>query len=129
MMNAKGETVYATTLPQDSAARKDVPLFRGLLKYFPAALAGAARVSKIGNDKHNPGQEMHHARGKSNDHADCILRHMMDMSEDFGAGNGRDEAGIPQVDYIVWRACAMAQEWHEMNDGAPVAPAAVLPKV
>lgn len=117
----------ATTLPTDSAARKDFPLWRGLLRYFPAALAGAAKVSKLGNDKHNPGQELHHARGKSMDHGDCVLRHLLDVDADCGKGVGFDEAGVPQVDYIVWRALAFAQEWHEAH-GAPLAPAARLPK-
>jgi len=115
-----------TTLPLDSNERKNYPLFRGPLRYFPAAIAAVARVCKIGNDKHNPGQEMHHARGKSTDHPDCIVRHMLDMGEDSGKGKGRDENGVPQVDYIAWRALAMAQQWHEENDGAPLAPGAKL---
>lgn len=113
-----------TTLPKDSAERKGIPLFSGPLKYFPAAFAGIARVCKIGNDKHNPGQPLHHSRGKSADHEDCILRHLVDLSEDFGAGVGRDEQGVPQVDMIAWRACALAQSWHEEHDGAPLAPGA-----
>jgi hypothetical protein len=110
------------TLPVDSAARKDYPLFEGVLKYFPAALAGVAKVSKDGNDKHNPGQPLHHSRGKSMDHGDCILRHMTDMSEDFGKGVGRDEKGIPQVFYVAWRALCMAQEYAEKHLGTPMAP-------
>lgn len=112
------------TLPLDSAARKEIPLHRGLLRYFPAALAWTARISKLGNQKHNAGEEMHHARGKSSDHADCILRHMMDLDADYGKGVGRDENGVPQVGYIVWRALALAQEWLEANDGAPFSPGA-----
>ncbi len=113
-----------STLPLSSAERKEVPLFRGLLRYFPAALAWTARISKLGNDKHNPGEEMHHSRGKSSDHADCILRHMMDLDADYGKGKGRDENGVPQVGYVVWRALALAQEWLEATDGAPFAPGA-----
>ena len=116
-----------TTLPVDSAARKGIPLCGGLLRYFPAALAAAAVVSKAGNDKHNPGRPLRHLRGVSNDHADCILRHLTDLEEDFGAGVGRDEKGVPQVGYIVWRACALAQEWLELHEGAPAAPAAEFP--
>lgn len=115
-----------TTLPQDSKARKDYALYRGLLRYFPAALAAAARVSKVGNDKHNPGEPMHHAREKSTDQEDCIMRHLIDLEEDFGQGVGRDEQGMPQVGYIVWRALALAQIWLEEHEGAPVAPGAVL---
>lgn len=120
-VKAHKPTRVATTLPTDSTARKDFPLWRGLLRYFPAALAGAAKVSKLGSEKHHPGKPMHHERGKSADHADCILRHLMDFSEDYGKGTGLDESGVPQVDYIVWRACALAQEWHEQH-GAPIAP-------
>lgn len=116
-----------TTLPVDSDLRKRVPLFRGLLRYFPAALAKVAEVSLVGNEKHNPGQELHHARGKSTDQADCILRHLVDLSEDYGKGVGRDQDGVPQVAYIAWRALALAQEWLEKNDGAPLAPGAKEP--
>jgi len=115
-----------TTLPTSSEARKEVPVYRGVLRYFPSAIASVAAVSKIGNDKHNPGEEMHHARGKSMDHSDCIIRHLIDLSEDFGAGVGRDENGVPQVAYIAWRALALAQEWLEAAGEAPLAPGAKL---
>lgn len=111
------------TLPTDSAERKRRPLYRGPLRYFPAALALVAEVCQIGNDKHNPGQELHHARGKSTDHADCILRHLIDLSEN----GGLDEYGNPVVGNIAWRALALAQEWLEENAGAPLAPGAKLP--
>jgi hypothetical protein len=113
-----------TSLPCDSTTRKDYPLFTGLLQYFPKALAEVAHTSKIGNDKHNSGQPMHHARGKSNDHADCIIRHLIDLSEDYGKGVGRDENGVAQVAYIAWRALALAQEWFETNEKSPIAPRA-----
>lgn len=116
------------TLPLDSKERKSYPLFEGLLKYFPKALAEVAHVSKIGNDKHNPGESLHHARGKSHDHADCIIRHLIDMSEDMGKGRGMDENGVAQVAYIAWRALALAQEWYEVNEKTVVAPNAKEPK-
>lgn len=120
----------STTLPADSAERKEYPLFRGLLRYFPAALAGVARHSKLGNDKHNPGEEMHHARGKSGDHADCIMRHMVDLdgllprddSDDIPRGAILDEANA-----LCWRALAWSQELHECYGGAPLAPGASGP--
>lgn len=115
---------HNTSLPEDSASRKEFPLFSGLLKYFPSALAFVSKVSKVGNDKHNPGQPLHHARGKSNDHADCILRHLVDMNEDYGKGIGLDENGVPQVAMIAWRALALAQEWLEQHGYAPLAPGA-----
>lgn len=116
------------TLPTDSKERKNFPLFRGVLCYFPAALAGVARVSKIGNDKHNPGQELHHAREKSSDHADCILRHLADTA-DLLATLERSESSAKQQDILneasqmAWRALAYSQELHE-KFGAPLAPGA-----
>lgn len=112
------------TLPTDSTERKKYPLFRGLLRYFPAALAGVARLSHDGNAKHNPGEEMHHARGKSSDHADCILRHLVDFDAAVTRGDGH--AARLEVDAIAWRALALSQEFHE-DCGAPLAPAARLP--
>jgi hypothetical protein len=117
-----------TTLPTDSTDRKNYPLFRGCLRYFPAALAGIARTSKLGNDKHNPGEEMHHARNKSSDQGDCIVRHLVDV-EDLLAALDRGDAAVTQqdvlneVDQMAWRALAFSQELHE-KFGAPLAPGA-----
>ena len=115
------------TLPSGSSERKAIPLYEGVLKYFPAALAHVAYVSKVGNDKHNPGEPMHHAREKSTAHADCIIRHLIDLTEDRGHGVGYDEAGMAQVAYIAWRALALAQEWLEKHAEAPRAPGATPP--
>jgi hypothetical protein len=115
------------TLPTDSNERKQYPLFRGCLRYFPAALAGVAVTSKIGNDKHNPGQEMHHAREKSTDHGDCILRHLTDTEDMLAAMNrGEDfspERILNEVNQMAWRALAFSQLVHE-KFGAPLAPGA-----
>lgn len=116
------------TLPTDSKERKDYPLFRGLLRYFPAALAGVSKTSKLGNDKHNPGEEMHHARGKSADQGDCIIRHLMDV-EDLLAAMERSNSRVTveevlnEVNQMAWRALAFSQELHE-RFGAPMAPGA-----
>ena len=116
-----------TTLPTDSNERKDYPLFSGCLRYFPAAIAGIAKTSKLGNDKHNPGQEMHHARSKSGDHGDCILRHLTDLA-DLLAANDRGQLDnkkdiLTEVSSMAWRALALSQELHE-KFGAPLAPGA-----
>ncbi len=117
----------STTLPVDSQIRKQYPLFRGVLRYFPAALAGIALISKKGNDKHNPGQELYHDRKKSLDHCDCIIRHLMDTS-DLLAALERNESIAPpdildEVSQLAWRALAFSQELHE-RFGAPLAPGA-----
>lgn len=121
-----------TTLPTDSNDRKNFALFRGCFRYFPAALAGISRTSKLGNDKHNPGEEMHHARNKSQDHGDCILRHLMDV-EDLLASlkrgeNVSQEDILNEVNQMAWRSLAFAQALHE-KFGAPLAPGAKVDTV
>ncbi len=90
-----------------------MPLARGLLDYFPAALAAVAHVSKVGNDKHNPGEDMHHARGKSMDHADCIMRHLVERGV-------VDTDGLRHSAKAAWRALALLQEELEQCEGAPL---------
>ena len=91
-------------LPEDSASRKEIPLWTGLFEYFPNALAETSRVSFVGNNKHNPGEDIHWARGKSMDQANCVLRHMMDAR--FGH---RDKDGMHHLAYAVWRSLANLQ--------------------
>lgn len=116
------------TLPTDSEARKQIPMFSGCIKYFPAAIAGVARISKIGNDKHNPGQDLHHDRSKSLDHADCIIRHLTDVADLIASlereENTNPEQILTEVSSLAWRALAYSQTLHEKYDGAPLAPGA-----
>src|SRR5207237_1753979 len=89
-------------LPTDSGERKERPLFRGLFKYFPLALAEVANVSYVGNCQHNPGQPMHWAREKSTDHEDCLLRHMLELGT-------RDTDGLRHAAKVAWRALALLE--------------------
>lgn len=91
-----------TVLPTNAAERKAVPMAEGLLYYFPNALAEVARVSKRGNDQHNPNEPMHWAMEKSTDHADCIMRHLAD------AGT-RDTDGMRHSAKVAWRALALLE--------------------
>ena len=97
----------------DAAGRKQAPMAEGLLWYFPDALAAVANVSKRGNDQHNPGQPLHHARGKSTDHADCILRHLAHAGQ-------RDSDGVRETAKVAWRALALLQEEIERDCGVPI---------
>lgn len=124
-------TSQRMTLPTDSKARKEYPLMSGCLNYFPAALAGVAKISKIGNDKHNPGEELHHDRNKSMDHGDCIIRHLTDV-QDLLAAFKRGDTGVKdnillELSQLAWRALAYSQETHE-RFGAPLAPGAITNK-
>jgi hypothetical protein len=87
----------------DHAKRKGQPLARGLLDYFPNALLAVAECSRIANDQHNPGEPVHWARGKSTDHADCILRHMIDRGT-------VDSDGVRHSAKVAWRALALLEE-------------------
>lgn len=100
-------------LPVESAARKGLPVTTGVLDYFAAAIAEVARVSKVGNDKHNPGQPLHWSRGKSNDHADAIGRHLLER------GTIDPDTGLRHSAQLAWRALAFLQQ--ELEDaGAPL---------
>jgi len=89
-------------LPTDKQARKERPIARGVLDYFPDAIAAVANVSFVGNQQHNPGEEMHWSRGKSADHADCIARHLIERGT-------VDEDGVLHSAKLAWRAMALLQ--------------------
>jgi hypothetical protein len=111
-----------TSLPTDSQHRKTLPIATGVLDYFPAALAEVARLSRAGNEKHNPGQPLHHARGKSSDHADCIIRHLIDR------GTIDPEDGVLHDVKVAWRALALLQETLEARGLAPLPRGARAPE-
>jgi len=90
-----------TTLPRESDLRKKIPITTGFLDYFPLAVAYAAMISYLGNEKHNPGEPLHWSRDKSADHADCIGRHMLDR--DY------DDNGVLEAGQAFWRAGAQLQ--------------------
>jgi hypothetical protein len=83
-------------------ARKDRPLFRGCLDYFPDALMGVAEISRIGNEQHHPGAPLHWEKDKSSDHADCCARHLTDRGT-------KDSDGADHSGKAAWRALALYQ--------------------
>jgi hypothetical protein len=105
------ENVPLPTFPTDAAERKTYPVYSGVLQYFPAALAAIAHHSFKGNEQHNPGQPLHWARGKSTDHLDAAVRHIME----------------DDLEAAAWRILAALQEKLE-KQGHAVAPGATLPK-
>lgn len=91
----------------DSKTRKGMPLFSGCLMYFPDALLAVAEHSRKGNDKHNPGEPLHWARGKSTDQADCLARHLIDIGPNWNAID--PEFGSYHATALAWRALALLQ--------------------
>lgn len=91
-----------THFSTEAKERKAVPLATGVVDYFPDALIELAALSKKGNDQHNPGQPLHWARGKSDDHPDCLMRHFVDRGS-------RDNDGMRHSAKVAWRALAILQ--------------------
>lgn len=82
--------------------RKERPIARGVLDYFPDAIMEVANTSFVGNEQHNPGQPMHWAKEKSTDHADCIVRHLIERGT-------IDTDGVRHSAKVAWRALALLQ--------------------
>jgi len=97
-------------LPTTSDSRKNLPIATGVIDYFPLALGAVAELSKKANDQHNPGMPLHWARGKSKDHADCLMRHFIERGT-------VDTDGIRHTAKVAWRALAMLQEEIEKEAG------------
>lgn len=89
-------------LSTDKKLRKESPMARGVLDYFPRAIMAVANVSFVGNEQHNPGQPMHWVREKSTDHADCILRHLAERGT-------IDDDGLRHAAKVAWRALALLE--------------------
>lgn len=101
------------SLPTAAKDRKAIPLATGLLDYFGAALCEVARVSKIGNDQHNGAETpLQWAREKSTDHADCLMRHLVDRGSN-------DSDGVSHTAKVAWRALALLQEELEEAGALP----------
>jgi hypothetical protein len=91
------------TLPTRADKRKLYPLMTGCVDYFPLALAAVAGISRAGNDQHNPGEPLHWARSKSADHADCVVRHLIERGT-------IDTDGQRHTAKAAWRVLALLQE-------------------
>lgn len=98
-MSAKGSAEW----------RKQRPLWRGVMRYFPDALLEVAHVSWVGNEQHNPGQELHWERSKSTDEGDACARHLAE------AGT-RDSDGTRHSAKAAWRALALLQKEIEAEE-------------
>lgn len=108
------------------AERKSIPVTTGCYDYFPDALWEVAHLSWAGNEKHNPGEPLHDARGKSQDDADCLVRHLKDRGtwDTIVAKDGR-KIKVRHSAAVAWRALRILQKECEA-DGAPLAKGAKL---
>ena len=90
--------------------RKDMPVFSGVLKYFPDALKEVSRCSKAGNDQHHAEKPLHWDMSKSKDEYDAMIRHLLDHEE-----NPVDDDGILHLTKTCWRALAGLERYLTNN--------------
>lgn len=91
--------------------RKRTPIYSGVLKYFPKAIAAVAQCSLAGNEQHNPNTPLHWDRSKSGDELDALTRHLME------AGT-MDTDGVLHSTKVCWRALSNLQKELEELDKA-----------
>ena len=104
------------SLPDAADKRNEYPMAEGLLDYFPNALAEVSRLSFLATQQHHPDQPMHWDRGKSTDHANKIMRHLIDIGK-------FDDKGLRHSTMVAWRALANLQDELERSEGLPASKA------
>lgn len=95
-------------LPTEDAARKALPIFTFITRYFPAVWAELTKVCVAGNIQHNPEldpTDIQWSRGKSTDQLNTAFRHLFDR----GCGHHFDTDGQRHIVKAIWRLCAQAQ--------------------
>lgn len=97
------ESAYIREVP-----RKSMPVYRGVVKYFPDALKEVSKVSLQGNIQHHPDKELHWDKSKSTDNADALMRHLIDHTK-----NPIDDDGHLHLAKVAWRALATLQIYLE----------------
>jgi len=90
-------------MEKDKQKRKQLPIYSGVLKYFPDALAEVSKVSRAGNEQHHPDKPLHWDRSKSTDELDALTRHLLEAGK-------LDTDGIRHSAKIAWRALAHLQK-------------------
>ena len=88
--------------------RKTIPIYTGVIKYFPNAIKEVAKCSYQGNLQHHADKPLHWDKSKSNDHLDAMMRHLID------AGT-MDTDGILHSVKVAWRALANLEIELEKN--------------
>ncbi len=92
--------------------RKNIPVFTGVLKYFPLAIMEVAKTSKAGNDQHHKDKPLHWDKSKSVGTGDEIVRHLMD----WGRGIKYDTDGSSHLGKVAWRALELLERELEKDN-------------
>ena len=112
----KSRCLYPANEPQppisdEARYRKQRPIVRGVLDYFPDAVMEVAYCSWVGNEQHNPGEQLHWAKEKSTDEADALVRHLLERGK-------IDSDGVRHSAKVAWRALALLQREIESEQDA-----------
>jgi len=97
---------------EDKNNRKKIPIYSGVMKYFPDAIREVAKCSYAGQQQHNPDKPLAWDRSKSGDELDALMRHLTDYSE----GVEFDQDNVPHLAKIAWRALAALQKYVESKN-------------
>tara|TARA_X000001382_G_scaffold85868_2_gene60959 strand:- start:3410 stop:3712 length:303 start_codon:yes stop_codon:yes gene_type:complete len=90
--------------------RKQMPVYSGVLKFFPTALFEVSKISNIGTQQHHPDKELHWDKTKSKDHLDAGVRHIIDHSN-----HPIDDDGMLHLAKAAWRILAALQEYKDTH--------------
>lgn len=93
-------------------SRKETPVYSGFMKYFPKAIREVSRVSYNATQQHHPTKEMHWDKGKSKDHLDSMIRHLLDVTDNNTEDGDKKEA----LAKVAWRAMAELEIYLESNE-------------
>jgi hypothetical protein len=91
--------------------RKGMPVYSGIIKYFPNALKEVSKCSQAGNVQHDNGDKLFWDRSKSGDELDALTRHLIDHSI-----NPLDDDGQLHLAKVCWRALAGLEKYLEGQD-------------
>ena len=94
-----------------STPRKNMPVYTGVMKYFPNALKYVSVISQAGNDQHHPDKPLHWDKSKSFDHTDALARHLIDHSQE-----PIDDDGMLHLGKVAWRALAALEIYLENEE-------------
>ena len=91
--------------------RKGMPVYSGVLTYFPDAIMEISKCSVAGQKQHNPNEPLGWDRSKSGDELDAMMRHLLEHAK----GNEFDDCGTRHIVKSGWRILAFIQKTIEMQ--------------
>lgn len=106
-INVSPRVDFTSPAAEESARRKGMPLFDGCFMYFADALLAVGQFSRKANEKHNPGETVRWAREKSQDQANCVGRHLLDIGPEWDEID--PEFDEPHAVALAWRSLALLQ--------------------